>query len=60
MVHDPRGYRAVAVQHETEWSIAAGCRWLSLHEARQHWGNDYIGDRYIGDMYLAAINALDG
>ena len=54
-INDPRGYRCVAVWHSDGWRIAAGCRWHTVAEAREHWGADYDGDRSIGDTYLAAV-----
>ena len=54
-INDPRGYRCIAVWHSDGWRIAAGCRWHTVAEAREHWGADYDGDRSIGDTYLAAV-----
>jgi len=34
---EARGYRFVAVQHDSGTMIAAGCRWLTLAEALEHW-----------------------
>ncbi len=34
---DPRGYVFLAVRHEGGWMIAAGCRWFTLAQAREHW-----------------------
>lgn len=34
---DERGYRFVAVPHDDGIRIAAGCRWFTLQEAREHW-----------------------
>ena len=58
-VSDPRGYDSVAVWNPGGWRIAAGCRWLTVPEARDHWGDGYDGDRSIGDRYLAAIQWLE-
>ena len=58
-INDPRGYRCVAVWHSDGWRIAAGCRWLTVVMAREHWGEAYTGDRAIGNAYLAAIEWLD-
>ncbi len=57
-LHDPRGYRPVAVAHSEGWVVASGCRWLPLAQAREHWGRKYAGDRSIGDLYLAALDWL--
>ena len=57
-VGDPRGYDAVAILDSTKWSIASGCRWLQIEEARRHWGKEYTGDREIGDLYLRALDWL--
>jgi uncharacterized protein YjbI with pentapeptide repeats len=37
---DARGYRFVAVQHDDGPMIAAGCRWLTLAEALEHWSGE--------------------
>jgi uncharacterized protein YjbI with pentapeptide repeats len=46
---DPRGYRFVGVkQADGTWQVKAGCRWFTLDEAREHWGdksNDDALDR---------------
>ena len=34
---DPRGYRFVGVAHPDGPRVAAGCRWLTIAEAREHW-----------------------
>ena len=34
---DSRGYQFIAVRHTAEPMIKAGCRWLSLTDARLHW-----------------------
>ncbi|MGI9297808.1 MAG: pentapeptide repeat-containing protein [Gammaproteobacteria bacterium] len=34
---DQRGHRLIAVKHDIEPMITAGCRWLSLSEAIQWW-----------------------
>ena len=54
-INDPRGYRCIAVWHDDQWRIAAGCRWFTVDEGRRHWGPGYVGDREIGDAYLAAV-----
>ena len=58
-LHDPRGYRPVAVAHSEGWVVASGCRWFTLAKAREHWGPEYSGDRAIGDLYLAALDWLE-
>ena len=58
-LHDPRGYRAVAVAHSTGWVVSSGCQWLTQSEAHEHWGDAYRGERVVGDLYLAAIDWLD-
>jgi hypothetical protein len=45
---------------EDGWHIRAGCRDLTITEAKEHWGDDYKGDRQIGDSYLSAIKWLEG
>jgi len=59
-VQDIRGYSfAHAVDCGGIWMIRAGCRFLTIEEARNHWGDDYHGDREQGDMYLYAIDWLE-
>jgi hypothetical protein len=58
-LHDPRGYRPVAIAHSAGWLVSSGCRWLTQAEAREHWGDDYDGERDIGDLYLGALDWLD-
>ncbi len=58
-LHDPRGYRPLAIAHLNGWMVASGCRWLTQEQARLHWGSDYGGERAIGDLYLAALDWLD-
>jgi uncharacterized protein YjbI with pentapeptide repeats len=38
--YDPRGYRFVGVRHDGEWTVAAGCRWFTIAEAKDHWANN--------------------
>ena len=53
---DPRGYRPLACQQTAGWKIHAGCRWLSVNEALQHWNSDsYVGDKDIAARYVGAI-----
>ena len=35
--YDPRGYRFVGVRHDDGWMVAAGCRWFTVPEAKEHW-----------------------
>ena len=58
---DPRGYSwPHAIQCDGgEWRIRAGCRFFTIPEARDHWGESYEGERRIGDMYLAAVDWLE-
>ena len=37
---DPRGYRFVGIAHPDGPRIAAGCRWFTVAEARDHWANN--------------------
>jgi len=56
-VADLRGYTWLAIYENDEWRIRAGCRNLSIPEARKHWtADDYNGP----DSVKATIdNALD-
>ena len=58
---DPRGYSwPHAIQCDGgEWRIRAGCRFFTIPEARDHWGESYEGNRRTGDMYLAAVDWLE-
>jgi len=59
-VQDMRGYsHAHAVDCDGIWMIRAGCRFLTIEDAIEHWGDDYHGDREQGDMYLYAIDWLE-
>ena len=58
-ISDPRQYRPHAIMCEDGWHIRAGCRDLTITEAKEHWGDDYKGDRQIGDSYLSAIKWLE-
>ena len=60
-VQDPRGYSwPHAIQCDGgEWRIRAGCRFFTIPEARDHWGESYEGERRTGDMYLAAVDWLE-
>ncbi len=58
-VSDPRHYGAHGIMCEDGWHIRAGCRDLTITEAKMHWGNGYKGDRQIGDSYLSAIKWLE-
>ena len=37
---DPRGYRFLGLRLDDGITVAAGCRWLGLVEARAHWANN--------------------
>jgi len=59
-VQDPRGYSFPhAVEYDGVWRIRAGCRDLTVAEAREHWGESYAGERWVGDMYLYACDWLE-
>ena len=58
-VGDPSGYVPVAVWTDNRyWRIFAGCRSLTVAEARQLWGAGYKGERETGDKYLYALDWL--
>jgi hypothetical protein len=42
---DSRGYKFHGVKIRGQWRIIAGCRNLSLSEARKHWGPGGDSDR---------------
>ena len=57
-VQDPRGYSFPhAVLHD-QWMIHAGCRFFTIGQAKDHWG-DHYPRREIGDMYLHAVDWLE-
>jgi hypothetical protein len=60
-VGDSRGYRPVAVWQGDLWTIAAGCRWFTVDEARTHYARpeSASGSRALAEMYLAAIDWLE-
>lgn len=56
---DPRGYRPVAIRHYDGWKIASGCRWFTIDEALEHWGNSrYVGSPTFARRYCRAIEQL--
>ena len=57
--HPMGSWRPVAVRHGDQWMIAAGCRWLTVVDARKHWGSATYHTRWLGDQYLAALNWLE-
>ena len=62
-VAEPRGqfWPCLAVeQSDGTVRIKAGCRWLTIAEALEHWGANYNGDRTTGDSYRRAIRELEG
>ena len=56
---DRRGFRFIGCRFDGGVWVAAGCRWLSISDARAHWGEGYPGDAasrtYLGDR--VEINA---
>jgi hypothetical protein len=59
-IFDPRGYVPYAHVEYGEIMIRSGCRYFTIKEAKEHWGQGYEGERYIGDRYLAGLAQLDG
>ncbi len=53
---DPRGYRPIAVMHDSGWRIKSGCRWFTVAEAVDHWGRS--DHRESADRYLRAIRDM--
>ena len=66
-VSDPRDYIAVFTEYDGVWMIDAGCRHLTIPEARKHWGANYVTTeipegwtaREIGDLYIRACDWLE-
>lgn len=58
-MHDPRGYRPLAVAYRVGWLIFSGCRMFNVEGAKDHWGKHYMGQRDIGDGYLRALDWLE-
>ena len=58
-VADHRGYGfAHAVNTADGWRIRAGCRYFSIDQSLEHWGDAYYVHKDIGDMYIQAIKWL--
>ena len=58
-IAEPRHYRHVAVWHG-EWIIFAGCRRLTIPEARAHWLSDtYSGPASVRESYGPALDWLE-
>ena len=57
-VHDPRGYRPIAVDHGAHWMIGSGCRWMSATDALSHWGNPDYHTPELGQAHCRAIREL--
>ena len=58
-LHDPRGYRPVAVLHDTGYWIAAGCRWYSIDDALIHWRDKTHNAPEIAARYIQEISKLE-
>jgi hypothetical protein len=58
-IEDTRGYTAYAQIKNSEIMIGSGCRYFTVNEAIEHWGNSYTGIREQGDNYLAGILKLN-
>ena len=56
---DARGYRFVAVQHDTGPMIAAGCRWFTLDEAKVHWDAAHADDPILRSECIAKVSLIE-
>jgi uncharacterized protein YjbI with pentapeptide repeats len=57
---DARGYRFVGVrQNDGELMITAGCRWLSLADAKAHWSDRHTDNAAIHAECLGKINLIE-
>ncbi len=57
---DARGYRFVGVrQNDGELMIAAGCRWLSLADAKAHWQDRHTDNAALHAECLGKINLIE-
>ena len=58
-VGHPRGYRPVAVWHRDHWMVAAGRRWYTVEQARNHWSAPEYHTPRLGQQYVAALDWLE-
>ena len=56
---DRRGYDFYAFRHNDATQIKAGCRWLTLPEARQHWTHAHADDPSLRAECLAILDSLE-
>ena len=57
--HDLRGFRFVGVAgHPDGPMVAAGCRWLTLAEARFHWSGRHTDNKLLHADCLARVEAI--
>lgn len=54
-----RGYSRTMMFSKRGLEIQAGCRTLSIPDAREHWGPTYSGKREIGDHYLRLLDYVE-
>ena len=60
-VSDPRGYTWLAIVENGAWRIRAGCRLLSIAEARKHWlSDDYKGPETVKETVGFALDWIEG
>lgn len=52
------GYRFVGVRQNNGLKIAAGCRWMTLSEARKHWMKTR-GDTDLGKETFARLDMIE-
>ena len=55
---DRRGYRFVGVRQEVGYMIHAGCRWLSVESAKDHWNNTHARDQPLKTEILEKLKLI--
>ena len=43
--NDSRGYNFIGILLYDQWFVSAGCHFLSIADARRHWGKGGVSDR---------------
>ena len=56
---DVRGFRFVAVPHVDGPCVAAGCRWLRIEQAREHWQTAHASDLPLRAECLAKVDLIE-
>jgi|OM-RGC.v1.028441954 hypothetical protein len=54
-----RGFRFVAIPHDTAVMVLAGCRWLPLHDAWAHWQGRHADNQALRAECLAKLMQIE-